>query len=152
MNLPSWRLPAAFAGTLAFACSAVGQQEPAASAAAGAAAQSASDLPAVIEPARLPSADPGLQKAVDAALADAARRYGGDKASPSVVSTEAVVWPDGSLGCPEPGVVYTMAQVPGYRIRIRSGERLLEYHAGRRGNVVLCPAGRSTAPLPGASM
>lgn len=152
MNLPSWRFPAALAGTLAYACSAVGQQEPAANAAAGAAAQSASDRPAVVAPARLLSADPGLKKAVDAALADAARRSGGDEAKPSVVSAEAVVWPDGGLGCPEPGVVYTMAPVPGYRIRVRSGEILLEYHAGRRGNVVLCPAGRSTAPLPGASM
>jgi hypothetical protein len=64
------------------------------------------------------------------------------------VSSEAVVWPDGALGCAEPGMNYTMALVPGYRITIRAGAELLDYHASDRGQLVLCPPGRSTAPSP----
>jgi hypothetical protein len=102
----------------------------------------ASDLPA----------DESLRKIVDAVLADAALRTARDAGSLKVESAEAVVWPDGSLGCPEPGVVYTMAPVPGYRIRIQSAESLLDYHASRRGNVVLCPPGRSCRAVPGAAL
>jgi len=96
-------------------------------------------------------AAPGLQTAIDAALADAARRTGLDPRALKVVGAETVIWPDGSLGCPEPGVVYTMAPVPGYRIRIESAGRVLDYHADRRGAPALCPQGRSTEPNPGAT-
>ncbi len=63
-----------------------------------------------------------------------------------VISAEAVTWPDGSLGCPAPGGMYTMAQVPGYRIRIQAGPEVLDYHANRRGQLQLCPAGRAVEP------
>jgi|OpeIllAssembly_1097287.scaffolds.fasta_scaffold94085_2 hypothetical protein len=99
-----------------------------------------------------PSADESLRQVIDAALADAARRTASDAGSLKVESAETVVWPDGSLGCPEPGVIYTMAPVPGYRIRIRSAERLLDYHASRRGNLVLCSPARSTGAVPGAAL
>jgi hypothetical protein len=33
-----------------------------------------------------------------------------------VVLAEPVVWSDGSIGCPEPGMMYTQALVDGYRI------------------------------------
>jgi hypothetical protein len=59
----------------------------------------------------------------------------------------AVTWPDGSLGCPQPGVNYTMALVPGYRIRVRAGERVLDYHASQRGYFVLCPGGMAVDPI-----
>ena len=65
-----------------------------------------------------------------------------------VTNAIAVTWPDGSLGCPEPGMAYTQALVPGYRILVRAGERLLEYHASNRGQFVLCPADRATDPVP----
>lgn len=86
-------------------------------------------------------ADEGLRKVVDAALADAALRTARDARSRKVESVEMVIWPDGGLGCP----------VPGYRIRIRSAERVLDYHASRRGNVVLCPPRSLTNAVPGAA-
>jgi hypothetical protein len=42
-----------------------------------------------------------------------------------------------------------MALVPGYRIRIQAGDNVLDYHASRRGYLVLCPPGRSVDPVPG---
>ena len=91
-----------------------------------------------------------LQTMVDAALADAARRTGLDVAALKVASAEAVTWSDGSLGCPQPGMMYTQALVPGWRILIDAGGRTLDYHAGRRGLPRLCEDGRAVAPLPSA--
>lgn len=101
---------------------------------------------------RSPSAVTGdLQAMTEAALADAARR-----AEPGIVprllDAGKVTWRDGSLGCPMPGRVYTMALVPGYRIRVQSGASTLDYHAGERGAPFLCPSGRATDPASGTSI
>jgi hypothetical protein len=82
-----------------------------------------------------------------AALDDAARRTGVPRADLAVMSAEAVTWPDGSLGCPQPGRMYTQALVPGYRVRIRAGSEVLDYHAGRGGVPAVCPAGQGQEPV-----
>ena len=74
-----------------------------------------------------------LTSITEAVLADAASQTGINKLSVTIKSTETVVWADGSLGCPAPGLSYTMAQVPGYRILVQAGTRQLDYHANRRG-------------------
>jgi len=89
-----------------------------------------------------------LATMVQAALDAAALKTGRARSALEVVSSEAVVWSDGSLGCAEPGMNYTMALVPGYRITIRAGGELLDYHASDRGQLMLCPPGRSAAPSP----
>jgi len=89
-----------------------------------------------------------LQSKVQAALADAARRTGLDTSALKVISAEQVTWPDGSLGCPAPGMMYSMALVPGHRIRIQAGTQQLDYHSALNGQPVLCPQGRATNPLP----
>ena len=89
-----------------------------------------------------------LQRIIDAALADAARRTGMPVSALVVASAEAVVWPDGSLGCPQPGIAYTMALVAGYRVRVRAGSELFDYHASGRGYLVLCPPGLAVDPSP----
>ena len=86
---------------------------------------------------------------IEAALADAANRSTTAQANIKVLSAEAVTWPDGSLGCPKPGMMYTQALVPGFRIRIRAGAETLDYHAGRRGAPMFCPAGRAVPPVSG---
>ena len=78
---------------------------------------------------------------------DAARRSGVDASRVRVIEAGAVTWSDGSLGCPEPDRMYTQALVPGFRIRIQAGSRLLVYHANARGNWVLCPADRARSPV-----
>jgi hypothetical protein len=87
-----------------------------------------------------------MQAIVDAARTDAASRTGAPAPSVIVMSADAVVWSDGSLGCPLPGTMYTMALVPGYRVRIRVGESILDYHAGGR-QLILCPPGLAADPV-----
>ena len=102
-------------------------------------------------PTREGPVNPTLSSVTDAVLDDAARRTGFERVGLVVESAMAVTWADGSLGCPQPGMNYTMALVPGYRIRIRAGEQLLDYHASRSGYYVLCPAGQAIDPLDGAA-
>lgn len=89
----------------------------------------------------------GMKSAIEAALADAEKQTGLGRAELEIQSAETVTWPDGSLGCPRPGALYTQALVPGYRIRIKAGARVLDYHASARGGRVLCPAGRAVNPI-----
>jgi hypothetical protein len=88
---------------------------------------------------------------IEAALDDATRRSGQARSAITVVSAESVTWSDGSLGCPEPGMLYTQALVPGYRVVLQAGEERLEYHAGARGQPKFCPAANVIPPVPGGA-
>jgi hypothetical protein len=88
---------------------------------------------------------------IEAALDDATRRSGQARSAITVVSAESVTWSDGSLGCPEPGMLYTQALVPGYRIVLQAGEERLEYHSGRQGPPKFCPAGNVIPPVQGGA-
>ena len=93
-------------------------------------------------------ADTPLETVVRAARADAAQRAGVPLEALQVLDAVAVTWADGSLGCPQPGRLYTQALVPGYRIRLKGPAGVLDYHASARGGLVLCPPGRAVAPVP----
>ena len=93
--------------------------------------------------------DPALQVQLDVALQDAAKRSGLPPAQLRLIDAEFVTWSDGAAGCPEPGVMYTQALVPGVRIRIQAGAKVLNYHGARRGGVAFCPAARVSAPSAG---
>ncbi len=104
----------------------------------------------------MPAPAPGpavvsLDSIVEAAVADAMQRTGLGRDGIRVLSAEPVTWSDGSLGCPEPGMMYTQALVPGYRVRLEARGVVLDYHASARGRPALCPAGRAQDPLPDAS-
>ncbi len=89
---------------------------------------------------------PGLPGLVQAALQDAAARSQLAVSALKVLSADRVTWSDGSLGCPLPGMMYTQALVPGYRIRIAAGGQTLHYHAGPRGPAQYCPPDRVQPP------
>ena len=93
----------------------------------------------------------GLDAVVEAAIVDAATRSGLGRDEIRLLSAEAVTWGDGSLGCPEPGMMYTQALVPGYRVRLEAGGRVLDYHSSTRGPPMPCPPGRSQEPRPDAT-
>ena len=108
--------------------------------------QAAGGPPPAVEEKAVTSAPAEM---IEAALDDAANRSTTARADIKVASAEAVTWPDGSLGCPQPGMLYTQALIAGYRIVLQAGEQTLNYHAMSRGKPVFCPAGRVTAPVPG---
>lgn len=61
-----------------------------------------------------------------------------DVAAIQVIVAEEVTWSDGSLGCPEPGMAYTQALVPGYRVILDAGGERLSFNAARDGRFVAC--------------
>lgn len=75
-----------------------------------------------------------VQQVVD----DAAQRAGVDPKEVVVVVAEAVTWSDGSLGCPKPGLVYTQALVPGYRVVVEVEGEDMSFHAPATGEFVFC--------------
>lgn len=77
---------------------------------------------------------------------DLARRLNVDVQDVALESYEGLDWPDGSLGCPEPGMGYTMALVRGYRITLTAGGETYDYHAAASGYYVLC--GSDGRPVP----
>ena len=56
---------------------------------------------------------------VQAAIDDLVERTGADRSAIEVASVDEVEWPDGSLGCPQPGMSYTQAIVNGTKIVLR---------------------------------
>lgn len=87
-----------------------------------------------------PSSNPGseLQEVVDQAVQDLSGRLGVSTDAIEVESAEAVTWPDGSLGCPEPGHSYTQALVEGFRVILRHEGEVYDYHAGSDTPPFLC--------------
>jgi hypothetical protein len=71
-------------------------------------------------------------------VADAARRFKVAESSVVLTRAEQVTWPNGALGCPEPGTVYTQALVPGFRLVARTAEGELMYHTDTVGQVRSC--------------
>jgi hypothetical protein len=71
-------------------------------------------------------------------IADAASGAGVDPSEVEVVAAEAVTWPDGSLGCPQPDQMYTQALVPGYRVIVEIDGEELHFHASESGEFAFC--------------
>jgi hypothetical protein len=88
---------------------------------------------------------------VELAKEDLARRLEVSVSEISVISVEAVDWPDTSLGCPEPGMAYAQVITPGYLIVLEAKGQTYEYHTDRSDQVVFCQTdgGNETAPPKG---
>lgn len=78
--------------------------------------------------------EPLLRVAMD----DLARRLNINPADIQVLETRAVVWPDRSLGCPRPGMVYPQVQTDGALIRLQAQGREFSYHSGGSRPPFLC--------------
>ncbi len=96
-------------------------------------------FPAVSIPIASPGSAVELPAVVlDPVLADAAQRSGVPREQLVVVSSTATTWPDGSLGCREPGQMYTQALVEGWQAVVRAGTTLYDYHGAGAKNFKLC--------------
>jgi hypothetical protein len=63
-----------------------------------------------------------------------------------IARAQSVVWNDGSLGCPEPGQMYTQALVNGYWVVIEAAGQTYDFRVDHSGNFRLCPQGRGRPP------
>jgi hypothetical protein len=97
------------------------------------------DVVANSGPAGEPVPSAAVPRAVRrAVVADAARRFKVAESAVVLARAEQLTWSDGSLGCPEPGQMYTQMLVPGFRVVAKTDEGALLYHTDSRGHAVAC--------------
>jgi len=73
---------------------------------------------------------PEFSQPITEAIQDLSGRLGIQSGEIKVVSEQNVTWRDGSLGCPQKGMMYTQALVPGMLIVLRVNDTEYEYHSG----------------------
>jgi hypothetical protein len=84
---------------------------------------------------------PQMVTLMEAITAELNESKGIDPVTVTLVSVEPVTWPDGSLGCPAPDVMYTQALVEGYLIVVESDGEPFEYHTSSMTSFVRCESG-----------
>ncbi len=91
-----------------------------------------------MNPTTYPTADPSLQNLIDEAKSDLAQRLEIPIHQIILVEAKEVVWPDSSLGCPQPGMVYKQVPEDGALIILQVSDKNYEYHIGGNRGVFLC--------------
>ena len=62
---------------------------------------------------------------------------------------QAVDWPDSSLGCPQPGMMYLQTITPGFKVMLTTGDEVYPVHVAGS-HAVVCVPGASDARAPKA--
>jgi hypothetical protein len=89
-----------------------------------------------VEQPSVPAAQ--VEKVVANVQADLARRLAIPAQTITVQSVEAVEWPDTSLGCPQPGMMYAQVITPGCRVVLLAAGNRYTYHSDSQGRIVYC--------------
>lgn len=93
--------------------------------------------------------NPTVQYLITTATDDLANRISISKDQIQIKEATEVVWPNSSLGCPQPGMVYAEVLTPGYLILLNANNQDYEYHAGKNSEAFYCE--NPTPPVPGMS-
>ncbi len=72
----------------------------------------------------------------NAVFKDAASRSGLPHSALRIVDSKSQTWPDGCLGLSEPGMLCTLALVPGWQVKIASGRDHWVYRTNQSGSLV----------------
>jgi hypothetical protein len=133
----------------------------AASATSGVDAPLAADTPVPTPPTAapaIPSASPAVtplpmdqlppdaEAMVRQVTQDLAAHLGVPAGSITLLTAEAVTWPDASLGCPRPNTGYIQVETPGFRILLRGEGESYLYQTDLRENYLLCVDGQASNP------
>jgi len=79
---------------------------------------------------------------------DLARRLSVKVDEIKLLEAREVTWPDSSLGCPQPGKVYSQVLQGGLLIRLEVGGRMYFYHSGEDLGPFLCEQTSRLVPHP----
>lgn len=82
--------------------------------------------------------DAGLRDLIEKAQTDLSGRLAVSVNEIVLVEATSVVWPDASLGCPQPGMVYIQVPEDGLLIRLQVGDLIYSYHSGGFRDPFLC--------------
>lgn len=82
--------------------------------------------------------EPGLEFLIKQAIADLSQRLNIAPESIQVLEARSVTWPDGSLGCPQPGMQYIQVLMDGAYILLNAEGKDYPYHSGGSRPPFLC--------------
>lgn len=85
-----------------------------------------------------------LDEATRQAINDLVARTGAARGEVNAAVAEEVTWNDGSLGCPEPGKMYTQSLVPGLRVVLAIDGHHYAYHSAVGRRLFYCPSPSDT--------
>jgi hypothetical protein len=80
----------------------------------------------------------GLENLIERAKEDLAQRLNIVLTQINLIEAKAVVWPDASLGCPQPGKLYKQVPEDGALIVLQVNGTNYEYHNGGSRGLFLC--------------
>ena len=104
-------------------------------------------IPAPIPTGKTPPVKGEVPQAIlESILKEAAAQAKVDRDQLVIARAQSVVWSDGSLGCPEPGMMYTQILVNGYWVIIEAGSKQYDFRVGSGGSFRLCPPGQGQPP------
>jgi len=86
---------------------------------------------------------------ISGAVADLAVRIGVEVETITVRQARAVNWGSSAMGCPEEGMSYTQAIVPGMLLFLEADGTLYRYHGRIGRSLFYCPDERAKAPAYG---
>lgn len=100
--------------------------------------QPTTDSPESTDPPEPTDDATGVPANVQASVDDLASRLDVDPGDIQAGPLEEVTWPDGALGCPEPGMSYPQVLTDGYRLVLTADGEEYVYHAGEGGELTYC--------------
>lgn len=75
---------------------------------------------------------------MDTILAALEKLTGASRDTFEVLRAQETIWPDGALGCPQPGMIYTQAQERGYQVVLDHAGRHYDYRTRGQDYLMLC--------------
>jgi hypothetical protein len=87
-----------------------------------------------------------MDEQIAGAVKDLADRSGIETDRITIKEARSVNWNSGAIGCPEPGMNYTQAIVPGMRLLLEADGTVYYYHGREGRSLAHCPADRAEAP------
>ena len=88
----------------------------------------------------------GMDQHISDAVVDLSARAGIDEDSIKISQARAVSWGSSALGCPQDGMNYTQAIVPGLLLILEADGHFYNYHGRTGGSLFYCPKERAEAP------
>lgn len=95
----------------------------------------------------IPSEPMDLNAQIEFSRKDLAQQLGVEIDLINLTDAQQVTWRSGALGCPQKGMNYTQALVPGTLILLDVDGEIHEYHAKHGGQPFNCPRERIEPPL-----
>ena len=96
----------------------------------------------------VPTPNTILRPLVEEARQDLMKRISVAEADIVLAKTVAMIWPDTSLGCPQPDMTYAQVLTPGYKVTFTVDGQFYTYHSDEDSSIIYCAVGDGYPTIP----